>query len=80
MFSGYKNVKLNAMAISVLKDHAVVSSYPNGCKLMQVCMILPVSKAVCECEFSRNNLIKTKPKNRLCPSTVNVLMTCGQDS
>lgn len=80
MFSGYKNMTFNAMAESVLKDHAVVSSYPNVCKLIQVCLILPVSSADCERGFSRYNLIKTKPRNRLCPSTVNVLMMLTVDT
>lgn len=80
MNNKYKNVPFKEMCRMVLTDKSVTDSYPNVCLLLKVCLILPVSSADCERGFSRYNLIKTKPRNRLDPATVNTLMMLTADT
>ena len=47
---------------------------PNLSKLTNICLLLPVSTAGCECGFSTLNRTKTKLRNRLKPETLDMPM------
>ncbi|KAH3839035.1 hypothetical protein DPMN_038272 [Dreissena polymorpha] len=80
MFDKFQSLKFSAMAERALNSTDLLLVYPNVCKLIRVCLILPVSSADCERGFSRYNLIKIKQRNRLYVSTVNTLMMMTVDT
>ncbi|XP_052775845.1 zinc finger protein 862-like [Mya arenaria] len=80
MDKNYRTITFSNMAETVLTSKTLVASYPNLCKIMKIAITLPLSTADCERGFSKYNLIKTKPRNRLTPDSVNTLMTITVDT
>ena len=67
-WSHYQVMKL------VAGNRTLRTLYPNLCKLVQICLILPLSTADCERAFSTMKRVKTPLRNRLNTKTLDSLM------
>ena len=68
----YKGYSMRNFAEVMLSRHA--SELPQTCKLCEIALCIPVSTAVCERGFSRQNLLKNKMRNCLNESNLDNLM------
>jgi hypothetical protein len=68
----YKGYSMRSFSEVIITRHA--AELPQTCKLCEIALCIPVSTAVCERGFSRQNFLKNKLRNCLSESNVENLM------
>jgi hypothetical protein len=73
--SNFKNIKIEVLLPRLFEFY--YDTFPNIIKLLGIIYSIPFSSVDCECEFSKQNLIKTDLRNSLNIETLHFLMMVG---
>ena len=76
----YQNKTMNEVSGAFSDNTSALSTlYPNFCKLAQVCLLLPLNTADCECAFSTMRRVKSRLQRQMNNSTLNKCMTISME-
>ncbi|CAG8763906.1 34367_t:CDS:2, partial [Racocetra persica] len=75
ILSNYRNLHITDAWYNILRDNQDFTLiYPNIYIIISIVLCLPLSNAYVECVFSKQNLIKTKLRNRMNSDTLNDIL------
>ena len=80
MLSNCGKMSMKDLLTSLATQNNTISTvYPNLSKLAQICLVLPIGTADCECGFSTMKGIKTRLRSQMSNVTLNHCMRISME-